>query len=212
MIAFTSGTTGQPKGTLHFHRDVMAMCDCFPRSILKPNADDIFCGTPSLAFTFGLGGLLCFPLRYGASAVLVEKLLPDTLLKTIQDFRATICFTAPTCWRRMAGLAGNYDLSSLKQCVSAGEALPDATRQLWKTATGIEIIDGIGSTEMLHIFISHTPELMRQGATGHAIPGYRACVVDPDGRAAAAGMVGRLAVKVRPVAAISPTRARLITW
>ena len=195
LIAFTSGTTGQPKGTLHFHRDVMAMCDCFPRSILKPNADDIFCGTPSLAFTFGLGGLLCFPLRYGASAVLVEKLLPDTLLKTIQDFRATICFTAPTCWRRMAGLAGNYDLSSLKQCVSAGEALPDATRQLWKTATGIEIIDGIGSTEMLHIFISHAPEKMRQGATGYAIPGYRACVVDPDGRPLPPGMVGRLAVK-----------------
>ena len=195
LIAFTSGTTGQPKGTMHFHRDVMAMCDCFPRSILKPEADDIFCGTPPLAFTFGLGGMLCFPLRFGASVVLVEKLLPDTLLKTIQDFKATVCFTAPTFWRQMAGLAKNYDLSSLKKCVSAGEALPDATRQLWKSATGIEIIDGIGATEMIHIFISHTPEAVRRGATGYAIPGYRARVVDEAGRPLPPGTVGRLAVQ-----------------
>ena len=195
LIAFTSGTTGLPKGTLHFHRDVLAMCDCFPRSILKPDADDIFCGTPSLAFTFGLGGLLCFPLRYGASAVLLEKPLPELLLSSIQDIKATVCFTAPTCWRQMAGLAGSYDLSSLKRCVSAGEALPDSTRQLWKKTTGIEIIDGIGSTEMLHIFISHTPEKMRRGATGYAIPGYRACVVDEAGQPLPPGSVGRLAVK-----------------
>jgi 2-aminobenzoate-CoA ligase len=195
LIAFTSGTTGQPKGTMHFHRDVMAMCDCFPRSILKLDADDIFCGTPPIAFTFGLGGMLCFPLRFGASVVLVEKLLPDTLLKTIQNFKATVCFTAPTFWRQMAGLAKNYDLSSLKQCVSAGEALPDATRQLWKGATGIEIIDGIGATEMIHIFISHTPESVRRGATGYAIPGYRARVVDEAGKPVPPGTVGRLAVQ-----------------
>jgi 2-aminobenzoate-CoA ligase len=146
LIAFTSGTTGQPKGTMHFHRDVMAMCDCFPRSILKPDANDIFCGTPPIAFTFGLGGMLCFPLRFGASTVLAEKLMPDSLLQTIQDHKATICFTAPTFWRQMASLTHKYDLSSLKKCVSAGEALPDATRQLWKEATGIEIIDGIGAT------------------------------------------------------------------
>lgn len=195
LIAFTSGTTGQPKGTMHFHRDVMAMCDCFPRSILKPEAGDIFCGTPPLAFTFGLGGMLCFPLRYGASTVLVEKLMPDTLLKTIQDFKATTCFTAPTFWRQMAGLAKDYDLSSLKKCVSAGEALPDSTRQLWKQATGIEIIDGIGATEMIHIFISHTPESVRRGATGYAIPGYQARIVDDEGHPLPAGTVGRLAVK-----------------
>ncbi|MFA6314020.1 MAG: AMP-binding protein, partial [Sterolibacterium sp.] len=195
LIAFTSGTTGQPKGTMHFHRDVMAMCDCFPRSILKPDADDIFCGTPPIAFTFGLGGMLCFPMRFGASVVLVEKLLPDALLKTIQDFKATVCFTAPTFWRQMAGLAKHYDLSSLKQCVSAGEALPDATRQLWKEATGIEIIDGIGATEMIHIFISHTPETVRRGATGYAIPGYRARVVDEAGRPLPPGTIGRLAVQ-----------------
>ncbi len=195
LIAFTSGTTGQPKGTMHFHRDVIAMCDCFPHSTLKPQADDIFCGTPPIAFTFGLGGMLCFPLRQGASTVLIEKLMPDSLLQTIQDYRATICFTAPTFWRQMAGLVKDYDLSSLKKCVSAGEALPDATRQLWKQATGIEIIDGIGSTEMIHIFISHTPESVRRGATGYAIPGYQARIVDDEGKPVPAGTVGRLAVK-----------------
>lgn len=195
LIAFTSGTTGQPKGTVHFHRDVLAMCDCFPRSILKPVADDIFCGTPPLAFTFGLGGLLCFPLRFGASTVLVEKLLPDTLLRTIQDFRATICFTAPTFWRQMAPLARDYDLSSLRKCVSAGEALPDATRQAWKQATGIDIIDGIGATEMIHIFISAAPEEVRRHAIGKPIPGYRARVVDEQGNELPPGTIGRLAVK-----------------
>jgi 2-aminobenzoate-CoA ligase len=195
LIAFTSGTTGQPKATMHFHRDVMAMSDCFPRSILQVDANDIFCGTPPLAFTFGLGGLLCFPLRHGASAVLVERQNPETLLQAIETFRATICFTVPSFWRQMAGLAKNFDLSSLKQCVSAGEPLPDATRQLWKAASSIEIIDGLGSTEMLHIFISHTPQTVRSGAIGQAIPGYRARVVDQDGNPLPPGTVGRLAVK-----------------
>jgi 2-aminobenzoate-CoA ligase len=195
LIAFTSGTTGQPKGTLHFHRDVLAMCDLFPRSILGPTADDLFCGTPPLAFTFGLGGLLCFPLRFGASTLLLEKPTPETLLQAIAERRATICFTAPTFWRQMAGLAGRHDLSSLRRCVSAGEALPDATRQLWKAATGIEIIDGIGATEMIHIFISHTPEKVRRGATGYAIRGYEARVVDAGGEPVPPGTVGRLAVK-----------------
>ncbi|MBE0613414.1 MAG: AMP-binding protein [Burkholderiales bacterium] len=195
MIAFTSGTTGQPKGTVHFHRDVLAMCDCFPRSCLKPTPDDIFCGTPPLAFTFGLGGLLCFPMRFGASTVLMERLSPDTLLETIQKTKATICFTAPTYYRQMAALVRNYNLRSLKKCVSAGEALPDATRQLFKEASGIEIIDGIGATEMIHIFISHTPERVRPGATGYAIPGYEATVIDENGRPCAPGVVGRLAVK-----------------
>jgi 2-aminobenzoate-CoA ligase len=195
LIAFTSGTTGQPKGCIHFHRDVMAMCDAFPRSCLKPAPEDVFCGTPPLAFTFGLGGMLCFPLRAGASTVLVERLTPETLLETIQDFRATICFTAPTFYRQMAQVASRYDLSSLKKCVSAGEALPDATRQLFKQATGIELIDGLGSTEMIHIFVSHTPERVRRGATGYAIPGYRATVLDDAGNPCAPGVVGRLAVK-----------------
>ena len=195
LIAFTSGTTGQPKGTVHFHRDVLAMCDCFPRSCLKPTEDDIFCGTPPLAFTFGLGGLLCFPMRFGASTVLIERLTPDELLATAARFKATICFTAPTYYRQMAGLFINHKLKSLKKCVSAGEALPDATRQLFKEASGIEIIDGIGATEMIHIFISHTPERVRRGATGYAIPGYQARVIDAEGKPCAPGVVGRLAVK-----------------
>jgi 2-aminobenzoate-CoA ligase len=194
-IAFTSGTTGQPKGTMHFHRDVLAMCDCFPRSCLKPVQDDIFCGTPPLAFTFGLGGLLCFPMRFGASTVLMERLTPDDLLATIEQFKATIVFTAPTYYRQMAGLYANHKLKSLKKCVSAGEALPDATRQLFKEASGIEVIDGLGATEMIHIFISHTPERVRRGATGYVIPGYQARVIDDAGRPCAPGVVGRLAVK-----------------
>ena len=195
LIAFTSGTTGEPKGTMHFHRDVLAMCDLFPRSTLKPGPQDIFCGTPPLAFTFGLGGMLCFPMRHGCSTVLMERLTPDLLLKTIQDFRATICFTAPTFYRQMAALVPKYRLDSLRQSVSAGEALPDATRQLWKQATGIEILDGMGSTEMIHIFISHSEQSARRGATGHAIPGYVATVLDEQGQPCAPGVVGRLAVK-----------------
>ena len=195
LIAFTSGTTGKPKGTVHFHRDVIAMCDCFPRSCLLPTAQDVFCGTPPLAFTFGLGGLLCFPMRFGASVVLLEKPTPELLLDAIARFRATICFTAPTFYRQMGQLAEGRDLGSLTKCVSAGEALPDATRQLFRQATGIEIIDGIGSTEMIHIFISHTPETVRRGATGYAIPGYRAAVLDDEGHACSPGAVGRLAVK-----------------
>jgi len=199
LIAFTSGTTGKPKGTMHFHRDVVAMCDCFPRSILKAHKDDIFVGTPPLAFTFGLGGMLCFPMRVGASSVLAEKHTPQTLLETIQRFKATVCFAAPVMYRGMAAAltdsARDFDLSSLRKCVSAGEALPDATRQAFKEASGIEIIDGIGSTEMIHIFISHAPERVRRGATGYAIPGYRAVVLDEEGRPCPPGKVGRLAVK-----------------
>jgi 2-aminobenzoate-CoA ligase len=195
LIAFTSGTTGKPKGTMHFHRDVVAMCDAFPRSILKTHKDDIFCGTPPLAFTFGLGGMLCFPMRYGASTVLVEKHTPETLLHTIERFRATVCFSAPTMYRQMAAMAKDFDLSCIRHCVSAGEALPDATRQLFKQETGIEIVDGIGSTELIHMFISHTPERVRRGATGYPVPGYRAAVLDQDGNPCPPGTVGRLAIK-----------------
>jgi 2-aminobenzoate-CoA ligase len=199
LIAFTSGTTGKPKGTMHFHRDVIAMCDAFPRSCLQATKDDVFCGTPPLAFTFGLGGALAFPMRVGASTVLVEKHTPETLLETIQRFKATVCFAAPVMYRAMAAAVSSapreFDLSSLKKCVSAGEALPDATRQAFKEATGIEIIDGIGSTEMIHIFISHTPERVRRGATGYAIPGYEATVLDEEGKVCPPGKVGRLAVR-----------------
>jgi 2-aminobenzoate-CoA ligase len=195
IIAFTSGTTGVPKGTMHFHRDVMAICDCFPRSCLKTTAEDIFCGSPPLAFTFGLGGLLLFPMRFGASTVLVEKLTPTTLLSTIEQHRATVCFTAPTFYRQMAAVAFDYDISSLTRAVSAGETLPVATRDLWEKETGVRLIDGIGATELLHIFISAAGDDIRSGATGKPIPGYRACVLDDDGKPVPRGTVGRLAVK-----------------
>ncbi|WP_394778718.1 AMP-binding protein [Undibacterium sp.] len=195
LIAFTSGTTGKPKGTMHFHRDILAASDCFPRSVLQASADDIFIGTPPLAFTFGLGGLLLFPLRAGASTVLLERLNPESLLQAISHFRASVCFTAPTFYRQMTALAADADLSSLKKTVSAGEALPAATRLAWKQASGLEMIDGIGSTEMLHIFISAAGEQAKAGATGKVVPGYQACVLDDEGHAAPPGVTGRLAVK-----------------
>jgi 2-aminobenzoate-CoA ligase len=195
LIAFTSGTTGQPKGTMHFHRDVLAMCDLFPRSVLEARPDDVFCGTPPLAFTFGLGGMLCFPMRARASTLLLERASPQSLLAAVARHRATVLFTAPTFYRQMAGLAKGFDLASLTRCVSAGEALPDATRQLWKQATGIEMIDGIGSTELIHIFISSPPGSVRRGTIGQVVPGYQARVVDDAMRPVPPGTVGRLAVR-----------------
>ncbi|KQV78504.1 2-aminobenzoate-CoA ligase [Massilia sp. Root351] len=195
LISFTSGTTGVPKGTMHFHRDVLAICDCFPRSVLRSQRGDTFIGTPPLAFTFGLGGLLLFPLRVGAATVLLEKLTPETLLQAIAQYRATVCFTAPTFYRQMAPLAAGYDLSSLAKSVSAGEALPLATREAWQQATGLRMIDGIGATEMLHIFISAADDDIRPGATGKPVPGYQACILDRDGNPVGPGVTGRLAVK-----------------
>ncbi|MGF6773554.1 2-aminobenzoate-CoA ligase [Paraburkholderia sp. GAS199] len=195
LIAFTSGTTGAPKGCMHFHRDVLAMCDLFPRHVLKPSPDDIFCGTPPLAFTFGLGGMLCFPLRAGASTVLIERLTPETLLQTVERFHATIMFTAPTFYRQMAPLAARHDVSSLKKTVSAGEALPDSTRRLWQDATGIRMIDGIGGTELIHIFISAQGEQIRPHAIGRAVPGYVVQAVDDDMQPVPPGTIGKLAVR-----------------
>jgi 2-aminobenzoate-CoA ligase len=195
LIAFTSGTTGKPKGTMHFHRDVLAMCDLFPRHILCMTENDVVCGTPPIAFTFGLGGLLAFPLRYGASTVLLEKHTPETLLQTVAKYRVTQCYTAPTMYRQMATMAGQHDLSSLQHPVSAGEALPDATRQLWKQATGIEMTDGIGGTEVIHIYISSAGQQVRAGSIGQVVPGYVAQIVDDDMQPVPPGVVGRLAVR-----------------
>jgi 2-aminobenzoate-CoA ligase len=195
LIAFTSGTTGKPKGTMHFHRDVLAACDCWPQSTLRARADDLVSGSPPLAFTFGLGGLLLFPLRIGAATLLLEKAPPDALLAAIAQYRVGVLVTAPTSYRAMATQAGQFDLSSLHKCVAAGEALPAATRKLWKNATGIDIIDGIGTTEMLHIFISHDEAHAKPGATGKPVPGYHACVMDDAGQPLPAGRIGRLAVK-----------------
>lgn len=197
IIAFTSGTTGQPKGTMHFHRDVMAACACWPVHVLRATADDVFIGSPPLAFTFGLGGLLLFPMHIGASTVLVEKAAPKVLMDAARAFNATVLFTAPTSYRAIADAQPGVALpmGSLRKCVSAGEVLPAATRALWKAATGIELIDGIGATEMLHIFISADEAHARPGATGRAVPGYIACVMDDDGRPLPSGQVGKLAVK-----------------
>ena len=180
---------------MHFHRDILAACACWPPHVLRATADDVFIGSPPLAFTFGLGGLLTFPLSVGAATVLLEKATPDALPAAIARHRATVLFTAPTSYRAMAATVGQHDLSSLRKCVSAGEALPAATRALWKQATGIEIIDGIGSTEMFHIFISADEAQAKPGATGLPVPGYQAIVVDDDFNAVPRGTVGRLAVK-----------------
>ncbi|WP_343035991.1 AMP-binding protein [Aromatoleum toluvorans] len=200
ILAFTSGTTGQPKATMHFHRDVIAACRCWPPHVLRPQPDDVFIGSPPLAFTFGLGGLLLFPMSVGASTVLLEQASPPRLLDAIGEFGATILFTAPTSYRAMAEGVRERRLGApmggpLVKCVSAGEVLQAATRALWKDATGIEIIDGIGATEMFHIFISADAEHARPGATGTVVPGYRARVVDEEGREVPVGTVGRLAVK-----------------
>ncbi|MBX3522347.1 MAG: AMP-binding protein, partial [Xanthobacteraceae bacterium] len=195
LIAFTSGTTGQPKGTMHFHRDLLAVCDSYAKHVLRANADDRFIGSPPLAFTFGTGGLVFFPLRVGASTVLLEKATPDDLLAAIERHRATVCFTAPTAYRAVLSKLDGRDISSLRKCISAGEALPKATWQAWFDATGIRILDGIGSTEMLHIFIGSPEENLRPGATGKPVPGYQAKIVDEHGNALPPDTPGRLAVR-----------------
>ncbi|MDA8453257.1 AMP-binding protein [Acidovorax sp. GBBC 3334] len=195
LLGFTSGTTGVPKATMHYHRDLLAICVCWPPHVLKAGAEDVFIGSPPLAFTFGLGGMLLFPLHIGASTVLLEKAGPPQLLQGIQDFQATVLFTAPTSYRALAAEGALLRSTPLRKCVSAGEALPASTRALWKEATGIELIDGIGATEMLHIFISHDEADVRPGATGKPVPGYRAKVVDEAGREVPPGTVGRLAVQ-----------------
>jgi 2-aminobenzoate-CoA ligase len=180
---------------MHSHRDMLAITDCFPRYVLKPTADDLFCGSPPLAFTYALGGLLLFPMRFGACALLLEQATPPHLIKAIAEFRPTVCFTAPTAYRAMCGLLAEHDVSSLRRCVSAGEHLPASVFDAWHQATGVRIIDGIGATEMLHIFISAAGDDIRPGSTGRVVPGYEARVIDDEGNDMPAGEIGRLAVR-----------------
>jgi 2-aminobenzoate-CoA ligase len=195
LIAFTSGTTGEPKGTMHFHRDMLAPCDSYGKYVLQASPDDRFIGSAPLAFTFGLGGHVLFPFRIGAATIQLEKLTPDELLPAIETYKATVVFTAPTAYRAVIPHVGKHDISSLRKCVSAGETLPKLTFDAWKKATGIKILDGIGGTEMMHIFIGSPETELRGGSTGKPVPGYIAKVVDDSFNEVQRGTIGRLAVK-----------------
>jgi 2-aminobenzoate-CoA ligase len=196
LLAFTSGTTGSPKAAVHTHRDVLAACETWPRHVLRATPEDIVLGSPPLAFTFGLGGLLVFPMWAGASVYFPSiPYTPEGMVKLIGQVGATICYTAPTFYRQMAPFARQHGVGRLRLSVSAGEGLPDATRQLWKEASGLEMLDGIGATEMFHIFISAAPDQVKRGAIGLVVPGYQAKIVDEEGRDLPRGQVGRLAVK-----------------
>ncbi|MFF1480624.1 AMP-binding protein [Streptomyces sp. NPDC058301] len=197
LIAFTSGTAGMPKATVHSHRDVMAACNSFPRHVLRATDKDRFIGTPSLADTYGLGGLLLFPLHVGASTVLLDTSSPRQLARAIGEFRATVCFSGPARYQAICADTTPYDLASLRECVSSGEALPIETRRRWKQRTGNSMIDGLSSTEMLHIVVSMRGEeaWSHPGALGRPVPGYLTAIVDESGRPVPYGQVGALAVK-----------------
>ena len=195
LLAFTSGTTGDPKATMHFHRDVLVMANVVGRYLLQTATDDIYVGSPPLGFTFGLGALVVFPLRWRAAAVMVEQPSPEALLLAVQKYRCTCLFTAPTMYRNLVSMLRQFDISSLRRAVSAGEALPKATSDAWHDATGLRLIDGIGATELIHIFISTRPEDVRPGATGKPLPGYEAVLLDEDNRPLPLGCSGRLAVR-----------------
>ena len=195
LIAFTSGTTGKPKGCMHFHSDVMAMCETFSEKVLKPRADDVFIGSPPLAFTFGLGGMLAFPLYTGASTVLLEAAAPPLLAEAIESTGATICFTAPTAYKILLSDEHRDKLKSLRIAVSAGEHLPKPIYDEWTKRIGTTMIDGIGATELIHIFLSMTGEGDKPGSTGVPVPGYEIRVVDENGKELPDGKEGLLAVR-----------------
>ncbi|WP_193776728.1 AMP-binding protein [Streptomyces sp. E2N166] len=195
LIAFTSGTTGRPKGCMHFHRDVLAIADTFSKHVLKPRPDDLFAGSPPLGFTFGLGGLVVFPMRAGASALLLEQAGPRQLLPAVAEHRVSVLFTAPTAYRAMLDELDAYDVTCLRRCVSAGENLPAATWRAWHERTGLRVINGIGATELLHIFVSAADGDIRPGTTGVPVPGWQARVQDENGAPVADGEPGLLAVR-----------------
>jgi len=203
LLAPTSGTTGVPKATMHFHRDVLAVADTFAEYVLRPTAEDVFTGTPPLAFTFGLGGLVIFPLWIGASTLLLEKASPSELADAVATHGVTVMFTAPTAYRAMLRAGKAAQLRGLRRCVSAGEHLPAAVSDEFRTETGVRIIDGIGATEMLHVFISAADDDIRPGATGQAVPGYRAAILDFGGNPVPDGTPGFLAV-------VGPTGCRYL--
>ena len=196
LLGFTSGTTGEPKATMHFHRDLLVVADGYAKEVLAVTPDDVFIGSPPLAFTFGLGGLAIFPLRFGAAATLLESATPPNMIEIIETYKATICFTAPTAYRAMlAAMEAGADLSSLRMAVSAGETLPAPVYQDWMKKTGKPILDGIGATEMLHIFITNRLGDSAPGSTGKPVTGYEARIVDEDMNELPRGEVGKLAVR-----------------
>ena len=196
LLGFTSGTTGEPKATMHFHRDLMIIADGYAKEVLQVTPEDVFVGSPPLAFTFGLGGLAVFPLRFGAAAALLEQATPPNLISIIQEYKATVCFTAPTAYRVMLkAMEEGADLSSLRAAVSAGETLPAPVYEEWMAKTGKPMLDGIGATEMLHIFITNRFDDHRPASTGKPVTGYEARVVDETGGECPRGTPGRLAVK-----------------
>jgi 2-aminobenzoate-CoA ligase len=196
LLGFTSGTTGEPKATMHFHRDLMIVADGYAREVLNVTEDDVFVGSPPLAYTFGLGGLAIFPLRFGATATLLENASPPEMVKIIETYKATICFTSPTAYRAMmAAMDKGADLSSLRLAVSAGETLPAPVFESWTQKTGKTILDGIGSTELLHIFITNRVGDAAAGTTGRPVSGYEAKIVDDDMNELPDGAVGKLAVR-----------------
>lgn len=196
LLGFTSGSTGDPKATMHFHRDLLIIADGYAQEILKVTPEDVFVGSPPLAFTFGLGGLAIFPLRFGATATLLEAATPPNLIEIIQKYRATVCFTAPTAYRVMLrAMEEGADLSSLRAAVSAGETLPAPVYTEWQDKTGKPMLDGIGATELLHIFISNRFDDHRRGYTGKPVTGYQAKIIDEQGDEAPDGEIGRLAVR-----------------
>jgi 2-aminobenzoate-CoA ligase len=196
LLGFTSGTTGEPKATMHFHRDLLMIADGYAKEILKVTPDDVFVGSPPLAFTFGLGGLAIFPLRFGATATLLENASPPEMIRIIETYKATICFTSPTAYRAMmTAMDHGADLSSLRLAVSAGETLPAPVFESWTKKTGKTILDGIGSTEMLHIFISNRTGSAAAGTTGTPVTGYEAKIVDENMNELPAGAIGKLAVR-----------------
>ncbi len=196
LLGFTSGSTGEPKATMHFHRDLLIIADGYAKEVLDVGPEDVFVGSPPLAFTFGLGGLAIFPLRFGATATLLEQASPPNMVEIIEKYKATVCFTAPTAYRVMLqAMEDGADLSSLRAAVSAGETLPAPIYEAWISKTGKPMLDGIGATELLHIFISNRFEDHRPACTGKLVSGYEAKVLAEDGSEAVRGTMGRLAVR-----------------
>ncbi|WP_370232537.1 AMP-binding protein [Cognatishimia sp.] len=196
LIGFTSGSTGNPKATMHFHRDLLIVADSYAKEVLNVQPDDVFVGSPPLAFTFGLGGLAIFPLRFGAAATLLETATPANMIDIIETYKATVCFTAPTAYRAMMqAMDAGANLSSLRAAVSAGETLPAPVYEEWMQKTGKPMLDGIGATEMLHIFLTNRFQDHKPACTGKPVTGYEAKVIGPDGETVAPGTYGRLAMR-----------------